>query len=1195
MHRKFHNVLLGISVLPALLVLPARADVSSFDELLDAVVDGGNIKFLDNIYSESNVNIGTNTIIDGGGYNFSAKVYGTPQKTDSVSYYTSNYTMSGENGETGVFYRNVSNMAVGTVLYSDVDMTQEFGTVTFKGGLSSNYIYSVDSVGTQLALTRDSDSDSGRFLAFRDENDNLIYAYVKTNGTVADIDSSTKFYSTTSTNGAYQLAMVGFEVGDNDSYSVRELETFTYTQTGKPHNTYVMNGEEYYSSFADNPSALYTSPDLTTATKAYTLNNGVALPVADKIVVAQGVDLTLKNFDEIGGFYSASSNGGVLNIKSVNLTVENTKFKNNATAANYNGGAIYMDANSSLTLDKNTVFENNSAKSGGAIYLGNNSSTFNLGGASFVSNTATSQGGAIYAGNYKPDETLSIGNAKFTNNTAVQGGAVFLPDDINREVYIGGTTFTGNKAIGGESVIGGAVAFSMTTSRKGSPLTEEDLAALKNLTIDGATFKNNQAVFVDATGTYWGAGGALGQLMVQKYTYYSNGALYREGTKVYIKNGTQFIGNIAGAEGGALNSDSELNISDSSFTGNKTLGTAIGTNLNDSNEGGGAIFMYDDSIATITNSTFTSNESGTWGGAISTRGISSAQPGANSSLSIVGGTFVDNSAVYGGAIANSLKNVLDGEEITKYGAKIDGGTFSNNTASENGGAIYNVGDITLAGTNTFSGNTAGGVANDIYNLGALTFANGSKTTMDGGITGDGALNIADGATLNIGTASIVQSELTLGGTINATLKDTNDFAFFDIADSFESEGTGTLNFDLRAAGEYNVFQGAVLDNEHVVVSSTVFDYDWNDTFDTITATMKSVENIADENGLSNEAATTVANLVNSSSEKLNDLADAIQDKLVSGDSDAAATVEHAHAAIHPETESVVQSVAMSVQNTVANLASHRLMLLNMGRNGGDVNITNGGIWVQGIYNKSKQNGAFNGYTRGIAGGADMTLNRALTLGAGYSYAHSDISGTARDTEVESSTLFVYGQYKPTHWFMNALANYTMSDYSEHAVALGTGVDANYDVHAFGGQFMTGYDFAGGITPSVGVRYMHITADEYKNSLGIKNKLEDSDYMTGILETKWTHGFKINKQFMLRPELRYAVKYDFMSDKQMATVTLPGIDSYAMDGTRLSRLGAEVGGGLGIKFHGLDVSLNYDLEIREGFTSQTGRARIRCEF
>ena len=69
----------------------------------------------------------------------------------------------------------------------------------------------------------------------------------------------------------------------------------------------------------------------------------------------------------------------------------------------------------------------------------------------------------------------------------------------------------------------------------------------------------------------------------------------------------------------------------------------------------------------------------------------------------------------------------------------------------------------------------------------------------------------------------------------------------------------------------------------------------------------------------------------------------------------------------------------------------------------------------------------------------------------------------------------------------------------------------------------------------------------------------------------------------------------MSDKQMATVTLPGIDSYAMDGTRLSRLGAEVGGGLGIKFHGLDVSLNYDLEIREGFTSQTGRARIRCEF
>jgi hypothetical protein len=114
-------------------------------------------------------------------------------------------------------------------------------------------------------------------------------------------------------------------------------------------------------------------------------------------------------------------------------------------------------------------------------------------------------------------------------------------------------------------------------------------------------------------------------------------------------------------------------------------------------------------------------------------------------------------------------------------------------------------------------------------------------------------------------------------------------------------------------------------------------------------------------------------------------------------------------------------------------------------------------------------------------------------------------------------------------------------------------------------------------------------------LGIKNKLQDSDYMTAVLETRWTYGFKLNRGLMLKPELRYAVKYDFMSDEQVATILLPGVDSYALDGTRLSRLGAEFGGGLGIRAGGLDLSVNYEIEIREGFTSQTGRARIRYEF
>ena len=51
----------------------------------------------------------------------------------------------------------------------------------------------------------------------------------------------------------------------------------------------------------------------------------------------------------------------------------------------------------------------------------------------------------------------------------------------------------------------------------------------------------------------------------------------------------------------------------------------------------------------------------------------------------------------------------------------------------------------------------------------------------------------------------------------------------------------------------------------------------------------------------------------------------------------------------------------------------------------------------------------------------------------------------------------------------------------------------------------------------------------------------------------------------------------------------------LDGARLSSLCAEFGGGLVIKYQDFSMSLNYDIEIREGYTSQTGRARARLVF
>ena len=756
------------------------------------------------------------------------------------------------------------------------------------------------------------------------------------------------------------------------------------------------------------------------------------------------------------------------------------------------------------------------------------------------------------------------------------------------------------------------------------------------LQIKNGTFTNNHS-------------GAAAVLYDNSLDAYKNGGTY----SVTIED-SYFARNSAGDFGAvAIFSPNSL-VSGSTFSGNSA--TANYANLGD---GGGALFLGSESQTIVFNNVFTGNSSGTIGGAIATRPINywldttySGQ-GTNSSVGakvdilnslfenntagtrggaffnsfynsdakegyayVKKSTFNNNTAGLGGAIfvegwtdavGGNAKLWIDNSSFVGNTANTDGGAiynesvlvvadgvFTNNTATTDGGAIYNSGASTFAGTNVFSGNTAGGVANDIYNSGTVVFAADSVTTMDGGITGAGTVTIDEGATLNLGTASIVQNSIDLNGTLNVTLKDTDEFAWFNISDSFASStGNGILNLDLRVAGEYTIFEGEIFDSDNITVSSSVFDYEWNEDLDTITVTMKSVEDIAAENGLTSESAGAIANLVESTSEKLNDFADLVQDELAAGNVGA---VEEATKAIHPETESVAQSVTTSLQSTLANLAAGRMTMVQspMGRRGGDA-AARSGVWVEGLYNKSKQNDAFNGYTRGIVAGIDTIAARSLMLGVGYSYAHSDVSGTARNTEIDSNTIFLYGQYKPTAWYMNAMLNYTMSDYTEKADVLGVAVKSDYDVDALGVQVMTGYDFAGGITPEVGLRYMHISMDEYKNSLGVKNKLDNSDYLTAVLGTKYAFDYRVARGFTLRPELRYAVKYDLVSDKSVATVTMPGVPSYVLDGNRLSRIGAEFGGGLVMKYQDFSLSLNYDIEVREGYTSQTGRVRARLVF
>lgn len=836
------------------------------------------------------------------------------------------------------------------------------------------------------------------------------------------------------------------------------------------------------------------------------------------------------------------------------------------------GGAI--NSLGSVSIVGNTAsFSRNSAHKGGAIYLAldENYETPNTGTLSISGQSETS---AVMS-------TFSRNKATGTDENMGQGGAIYI--DPNQSLNISNAyTVEFDK---NESAIAGGAIYNQGTVNI-------------NAVNVNFTMNNSNSTSVTTTSSMGGAIFNIGEMNILG----TNNVFSENRTRAYdaesIENGGGAINNRG------LGNSSVLTIGKSDLSSINTF------NNNRTAQQGGAIYAYaidgvgnnSNVVINGTENTFEWNSAATNGGAISNNVASVNSTHGAANFTINGDTCFENNGKEGGTNDFVVKT-KNGGAIYNAGTFVLNGTseFTGNASTDFGGAIYNAGVLTINGDATFNGNVAANVSNDIHNVGTLNIESGT-TIIGGGVSGSaGALNIASGAVLDVGTTTLTQNSVTIdaGGRLVARLINPESFARLNV-NSFG--GDGTLALELSQIGTYDVFGlNAPSDGydvefadsgNHITVDSPVYNVVWSDDGRTVTASRKTAAEIATDNELSDVAGQTLFVLMNSEG-ALQTISTDVQHQLVLKNS---AVAEQTLDAINPEIKSVSQSASVSMQNTVAKLAMGR-MSVGIGRNGGDVKLTSGGVWAQGLYNKSKQNDAFNGYTRGVAFGVDGTVNSKWTLGAGYSYAHSDISATARDTEIDALAVFVYGQYKPSDWYVNAVLNYTSSDYSEVGDAAGIAVKSDYDVSSFGAVVMTGYELAAGFTPSIGLRYVHVATDDYKNSLDVANSFSDLNYLTAVFDTKYSHRFDVSKNWKLLPEFHYGVSFDMVSDAMVATVVIPGAEygTYTLTGDRLSRLGAEFGLGIGAKYRDMDLSLNYDIEVREGYSSQTGRMKFRYNF
>lgn len=518
-------------------------------------------------------------------------------------------------------------------------------------------------------------------------------------------------------------------------------------------------------------------------------------------------------------------------------------------------------------------------------------------------------------------------------------------------------------------------------------------------------------------------------------------------------------------------------------------------------------------------------------------------------------------------IDNGTVNIAD----TKRGIAIDNADIKNGT--------FTGGHVQINKTATIA---ASKFSRSIYNDGTVVIS-GGDTTMSGGILGDGDFTLSDGATLNLGTAIIQQKTAQIDGTVNAIILDGNSFArlYGDVRFGDNAE----LNLNVARAGTYKIFD---TDNDFTAIKvGTLFDVQ-NNGADGVVISARAADDIAEESGLSNIAAATLVGLANGGNSVASINA---QCALSRGDTDY---IETESAKSAPADKPITHSVSTSVQNQVLSLVASRMAGVSTGRSGGDFVTTGAGMWAHGLINRSKMNNSFHGDTRGMAVGVDATFNRKYTFGMGYAYGDTDVHVGDNKTDIESNTLFAYAQYKPSNWFLNGAFNYTFADYSTGATLFGVSMTSEYDVDSYGAQLMTGYDFATGVTPMAGVRYLHISQDDYNNGIA-DVKSDDSDFMTGVAGLKYAFDINVYRDFVLQPELRAAATYDFMSDESIATVLMPGAATYVVNADRLSRFGGEFGIGMSALYRGVTVSLNYDLDLHKDYTSQTGMLKFRYNF
>ena len=669
-YKSFTDLRNAIDATPAGGVLTLDADYA-YDPVADIAAQNA-VRYLDGIFINKNITIdGAGHIINASEANRALRVYGFSNLT---IFNTGFVNGKGDNGKSiyssgSLTFENCT-FTTGNTCYHDDDAVDS-GSVYQSPDTNVRFIVVKDKASYDAALADPTSPVNRMYYAFNredgiDVDGNPVYdanTFIAGHSWEAAMNAPTTPAQTSTAPWIY-VNLVGIldedlvVEYDGEVKIIEHIEgPYSVKQYSVPNELYNMT--DYRLEWGTGNPGTKTLDNTKVDVLFYNDVKGTYTDLQYKINTATGTLVLPYDFTYNEDIDGASFINGV--VVGDDLTIDGKGY----TICGNDSARVFEVTNSAvLTLSDVTVCDGN-ATNGGAVYV-NAGSTLNANNVAFDNNTAKYRGGAIYSeGTVNIDESsFDSNNITYRKDNLDYGGAAIA--NMGGTLNIDHSRFTNDLR-----------NYVVRTGDANNP------QLIDGVILNAGDAKINNSYFENNSGTY---GGAISSLPVSGFA---------SETSLIVEN-SEFVNNLAYA-GGAIYvgaGKTEFAINNCTFVGNNATG--IGSYGYTS--AGGAVSINRDADGTIVDSKFYNN-SATVGGAVDVSATKNSVKVTIDNCDFENNTATGSPTrdAVGGAIRIHSKSL----SADKLDVTVTNSNFTDNVAGT-GSAIYNNGTLSLSGNKVFS-------------------------------------------------------------------------------------------------------------------------------------------------------------------------------------------------------------------------------------------------------------------------------------------------------------------------------------------------------------------------------------------------------------------------------------------------------------------------------------------------------------